>query len=89
VAKWTLRGTLPLVLAAALVLGGCDDEEEKDKIVEVHAEEGVEVRVIQKGKDDNEMIVIGELVLFTAVIVWALFGAGATRRRDVPLSEDG
>ena len=87
-AKGILWRTLPLTLAAALVLGGCDDEEEeKAPEVVVTVERGTEVTVKHKGED--EMIIVGELALFTTVIIWALFGAGATRRRDEALSENG
>ena len=79
---WTFRRAVPLALAALLVLGGCDDEEEKNKVVEVEVEEGTEVRVRIKDKEADELVVVGELALFTLVIAWALFGPGATRRRS-------
>ena len=87
VVKRTWQRAVPLALAALLILGACDDEEDKDKVVEVHAEEGVEVRVIQKGKDEDEMIIVGELALFTTFVIWALFGPGATARRAMQASE--
>jgi hypothetical protein len=34
------------------------------------------------------VIIAGELALFIVVIVWALFGPGATRRRDDAVSEN-
>lgn len=80
VANWTLRGAMPFALAALLVLGGCDDDEDKPPEVIVEVEQGTQVTVKHKDKDADEMIVIGELALFTVVIAWALFGPGATRR---------
>lgn len=79
-AKQTLGRALPLALAALLVLGGCDDEEEKRPEVIVEVDDGTDVTIKVREKDANEMIVVGELALFTVVIVWALFGPGATRR---------
>lgn len=73
---------LPLALAAAFLLSGCDDEEEKKPEVEVHLPKGVELKVKRAGDDDSEMIIVGELALFTLTIIWALFGPGATRRTD-------
>lgn len=72
----------PLALAVLLVLGGCDDDEEKPKVVEVEIEEGTELKIRVRDKDTDDMVVLGELALFTVVIVWALFGPGATRRRE-------
>ncbi|MGI9421553.1 MAG: hypothetical protein ACR2RA_27305 [Geminicoccaceae bacterium] len=71
---------MPFALAALLVLGGCDDDEDKPPEVIVEVEQGTQVTVKHKDKDADEMIVIGELALFTVVIAWALFGPGATRR---------
>ncbi|MEM7043695.1 MAG: hypothetical protein AAF543_12865 [Pseudomonadota bacterium] len=76
-------------MAAALILGGCDDDEEKPPEVIVEVEEGTEVRVRTKGDNESDMIIVGELALFTVVIAWALFGPGATRRREMPVSEHG
>ncbi len=87
-AKWILGRALPLALAATLALGGCDDEEEKPPEVVVEVEKGTEVTVKIRERDTDEMIVVGELALFVVVIVWALFGPGATRRREMPLSEN-
>ncbi len=88
VKKWTWRRVTPLFMAALLLLGGCDDEEEKPKVVEVEIEEGTELKIKVREKDNDEMIVVGELALFTVVIVWALFGPGATHRRDEAVSEN-
>jgi ABC-type uncharacterized transport system auxiliary subunit len=85
----TWRKALPLALAAVLVLGGCDDEEEKNKQVEIHVPKGVDVTVKQTEEETNDMIIVGELALFTLVIIWALFGPGATRRRDETALENG
>lgn len=87
-AKRTLGKALPLALAMLLVLGGCDDEEEKPPEVVVEVEKGTEVTVKIREKGADEMIVVGELALFTVVVVWALFGPGATRRREMAVSED-
>ncbi len=87
-AKRTLGRALPLALATLLVLGGCDDEEEKPKVVEVEIEEGTELKIKIKDKDADEMIIVGELALFAVVIAWALFGPGATRRPEMPVSEN-
>ncbi len=84
--NWIWRRALPLVLAAVFVLGGCDDEEEKRPEVIVEVEEGTDVTV--KTRNKEEMIVVGELALFALVIAWALFGPGATRRREMPISEN-
>lgn len=88
VANQTWRRAVPLALAALLVLGGCDDDEEKNPEVEVHVPKGVDLKVKRAGDDDNEMIVIGELALFTTFVVWALFGPGATARREMRVSEN-
>lgn len=81
------RRALPLALAALFFLGACDDEEKKPE-VEVHLPKGVELKVKRSGDDEtSEMIILGELALFTAVIVWALFGPGASRLRDEATSE--
>lgn len=80
--KWTRRRAAPLTLAVLLALGGCDDEEGKDKIVDVQIEKGTEVRIKVRDEKTDEMIIIGELALFTTVVIWALFGPGATRRWD-------
>lgn len=77
---------MPLALAVFLVLGGCD-EEEKDKVVDVQIEKGTEVRIKVREDETSEMIILGELALFTAVIVWALLGPGATRFREEATSE--
>ena len=79
-AKRTLGKALPLVLAALLMLGACDDEEEKKEVVDVQIDKGTELRIKVREEDKSEMIVVGELALFTVFIVWALFGPGATRR---------
>lgn len=80
---------MPLVLVASLLLGGCDDDEEKDKVVDVQIEKGTEVRIkVREDEDSSEMIILGELALFTTVIVWALFGSGATRLRKDVASEN-
>lgn len=71
----------PLALAALLVLGGCDDEEEKPPEVEVQVPKGTVVKVTHVD-GDHEMVVLGELALFTGLVVWALFGPGAARRRE-------
>jgi hypothetical protein len=83
------RKAVPLALAALLMLGGCDEEEEKNPEVEVHVPKGVDIKVKRIDEDDSEMIIVGELALFTTLIVWALFGPGATRRREEPASENG
>jgi hypothetical protein len=88
VAMSTWRKALPLALAAALVLGGCDDEEEKKPEVEVHVPKGVDVKV-KRIDEESDMIIVGELALFTLVIIWALFGPGASRRRDDVALENG
>lgn len=85
----TWRKALPLALAAVLLLGGCDDEEEKKPEVEVHIPKGVELKVKRIDEDESEMIIVGELALFTLVIIWALFGPGATRCRDATHLENG
>lgn len=79
-AKRTLRRVLPLALATLLALGGCDDDEEKPPEVTVNVPKGTVVKVEHTDPDADEMIVVGELALFTVVIAWALFGPGATRR---------
>jgi hypothetical protein len=89
VATSTWCKALPLALAAALFLGGCDDEEEKKPEVEVHVPKGVELKVKRIDEDESEMIIVGELALFTLVTIWALFGPGATRHRDEALLENG
>ena len=86
VQKRIWRRALPLALAASLLLGGCD-EEEKDKVVDVQIEKGTEVRIKVREDETSEMIILGELALFTTVIVWALFGPGATRLREEATSE--
>ncbi|MDH3665193.1 MAG: hypothetical protein OEU92_35125 [Alphaproteobacteria bacterium] len=88
-AKPTWRRAVPLALAALLVLGGCDDEDEKNLEVEVHVPKGVDLKVKRAGDDDSEMIIVGELALFTTLVVWALFGPGATRRFGREPSENG
>ena len=88
VATWTLRRAVPLALAALLMLGGCDEEEKKPK-VEVKLPKGVELEVKHADEDKSGMIVVGELALFGVVVIWALFGPGATRRRDAVASENG
>ena len=80
---------MPPTMAALLLISACDDEEEKRKVVDVAIDKCTELRVKVKEKDSNEMIVFGELALFVVVIAWALFGAGATRRRSEQVSEDG
>jgi len=79
---------MPLALAASLLLTACDDEEEKPPEVTVNVPKGTVVKVEHSDPDSNEMIVVGELALFGTLIVWALFGPGATRRRDVVVSEN-
>ena len=83
------RRAVPLTLAALLMLGGCDEEEEKDKVVDMQIEKGTELRIKVREEDSDEMIIVGELALFTTLIAWALFGPGATRRREEPASENG
>ena len=81
---------VPLALAVLLVLGGCeDDEEKKKKIVDVQIDKDTELRIRVREEDKDEMIIVGELALFATLIVWALFGPGATRRRpDEAISEN-
>ena len=81
----TWRRVVPLALVASLVLGGCDDEEEKPPEVIVEVEKDTKVTVKRK----EEMIIVAEFALFTGVIVWALFGFGATRRWSAGSSENG
>ena len=88
VAKRTLVRALPLALATLLVLDGCDDEEEKPPEVTVNVPKGTVVKVEHTDPDADEMIIIGELALFTVVIAWSRFGPGATRRREMPGSEN-
>ncbi|MEZ5933756.1 MAG: hypothetical protein R3F54_17750 [Alphaproteobacteria bacterium] len=83
-----LRKATPLVLAALLFLGGCDDEEEKPPEVTVNVPKGTVVRVEHTDPNKDEMIVFGELALFVVVIAWALFGPGATGRRGETVSEN-
>lgn len=73
---------MPLGLAAFLLLGGCDDEEEKPPVVEVGVPKGVEVKV--KRIDEDEMVIVAELVATAGVVLWALFGPGARRRWPLP-----
>ncbi len=87
ISKW--RKALPLALAAALLLGGCDDEEEKKPEVEIHVPKGVELKVKRIDEEESDMIIVGELALFILVIIWALFGPGATRLRDETALENG
>lgn len=83
--RW--RRVVPLGLTALLLVGGCDDEEEKPPEVEVHVPKGVEVRV--KRVDDDEMVIVAELLALSGVVVWALFGPGARRRwPDVDQARD-
>lgn len=86
-ATWTLRRAAPLALAALLALGGCDDEEKPPEVT-VNVPKGTVVKVEHTDPDKDAMIVVGELALFTVVIAWALFGPGATRRRDESASEN-
>jgi hypothetical protein len=79
VAKRYWRSAVPLGLAALLMLGSCDEEEEKKPEVEVHVPKGVEVR-IKRIDDDDEMVIVAELLALGGVVVWALFGPGARRR---------
>lgn len=72
---------MPLALAVFLALGGCDDEEKPPEVT-VNVPKGTVVKVEHTDPDKQEIIVVGELVLFTVVIAWALFGPGATRRFD-------
>jgi len=88
VATSTWRKALPLALAAALLLSGCDEEEEKTPEVEISLPKGVELKVKRDDDDESEMIIVGELALFTLAIMWALFGPGATMRRDPIVSKD-
>lgn len=83
--KSWFRGVL-LCLAALFLLGGCDDEEEKQPEVEVHVPKGVEVKV--KRIDDDEMVIVAELLAVTGVVLWALFGPGARRRWPDVMSAD-
>ena len=87
VAKRTWRRAVPLALAALLVVGGCDEDEKKPE-VEVHVPKGVELKVKRAGDDRNDMVIVGELALFTTLVIWALFGPGATRRFDALPSEN-
>lgn len=82
VVAFTWRRAVPMALAVTLALGGCDDEEEKPPEVTVNVPKGTVVKVEHTDPDKDEMIVVGELALFTVVIGWALFGSGASRRRD-------
>ena len=82
------RKAVPLALAALLVLGGCDDEEEDPPQVTVNVPKGTVVKVEHSDPDKDEMIVVGELALFSVFVVWALFGPGATRRREILRSEN-
>jgi hypothetical protein len=75
-----------LTLAAILLLGGCD-EEEKNPEVEVHVPEGVDVKV-KHIKPDDDMIIAGELALFSLAVIWALFGPGCRRQLKTVISED-
>ncbi|MGI9487437.1 MAG: hypothetical protein ACR2RF_16475 [Geminicoccaceae bacterium] len=77
-----------LALATLLVLGGCDDEEEDPPQVTVNVPKGTVVKVEHSDLDKDEMIVVGELALFTTLVVWALFGPGATRRPEISVSEN-
>ena len=79
VAKAFWVRAVPLCLAALLLLGGCDEEEEKkDPEIEVLVPKGVEVRI--KRIDDDEMVIVAELAAYLGVVLWALFGPGAGRR---------
>ena len=87
-AKHTLSRALPLALAALLALGGCDDEKEDPPQVTVNVPKGTVVKVEHSDPDKDELIVVGELALFTTLVVWALFGPGATRRSEMSVSEN-
>lgn len=87
--KRSWRRAVPLALAVLLILGGCDEEEKKPEVVDVQIDKNTELRVKVREEEKNDMIVVGELALFTALIAWALFGSGATRRRDGALSKNG
>ncbi|MGI9500647.1 MAG: hypothetical protein ACR2P3_11445 [Geminicoccaceae bacterium] len=87
-AEWKWLKPVPLALVALLFLGGCEDEPEKKKILEVEVEKGTEVRVRIKKDEVDEMIIVAELAVFATLVIWALFGPGATRRRDTGPSEN-
>lgn len=75
------RRAAPLALVVLLGLSGCDDEEEKPPEVEVQVPKGTVVKVTHTD-EESEMIVVAELAAFTGLVVWALFGRGATKRRQ-------
>lgn len=77
------KRAVPLVLAALLVFGASDDAAAmKDGVDVVQTENDSDLRIDARLDDEDDMIVVGELALYIALIIWALFGPGAKGRRQ-------